>query len=1196
MKTQMLTRVAAFEFHFQRGGPVFYASAAIFFLLTFGAVTVEQVQIGAGGNVFANSPYAIAQTHLILSLFFMFTATAMIAGVVLRDDDTGFSPIIRTTRISRDAYLFGRFAGALFAAALALAAVPLAIFIGSLMPWLDPETLGPNHLRDYALAYGVLALPNLFVTGALFFALATTTRSMLGTYLGVIALLALYLVLNIALGPRPELERALAVLDPFGLAAFEQATRYQSAAERNTEAIALEGQLLWNRLLWLLIGCVALLLARVLFRFEGRSERSSSAKPDEPEHMTPAPAGFLAVPRFDRHTALTQLALRCRLEMRQIFGSPAFGILVALGLFNAGAGLWFSGEMFGTPRFPVTHTLIPILIGTFSLVPVIVAIYYAGELVWRERDCRLHEIVDATPIPNWAYVVPKSLAIALVLVATVAFGMLAAMAVQLLRGYTYFELDKYLLWYLLPTAFDMILLAILAVFVQALSPNKYTGWGVMALFLVATLVLFNVGIEHPLILYGTAPEVPLSDMNGAGHYWQAAWWLRLYWGAAAVLLLVAAHLLWRRGTETRLAPRLRRAPARLRGAPGAIAAVAALAFVGTGSWVFYNTNVLNDYFTERDQERFLAEYERRHLAHATLPQPTITHVELDVELFPQQLRAEISGRYVLTNETGEVLEEVHVRSPDRRLQLLELELSGAALDHHDEDFDYRIYRLPEPLQPGGTLELTFRSQREVHGFPHANPDTRLVHNGTFLNNFEIAPVIGMDRWQLLRDRTVRRRHNLPADLRPPALEDDSATVRPYFGNGWSTADITVTTSADQTPIAPGRRVEDAIDHGRRRARFVSEAPILTFFSIQSAGYAERRREHDGVDLVVYHHPGHDWNVDRMLDALANSLDYFTAAFGPYQFQQARIIEFPGYESFAQAFANTMPYSESIGFIADNRDPEKIDYVTYVTAHELAHQWWAHQVIGADTQGATVLSETLAQYSALMVMRQMFGADHIRRFLKYELDSYLRARGGEAVEELPLARVEDQGYIHYRKGSLVMYLLQERLGEEAVNRALRRLIERYAFQSAPYPRSTDLIAALRAEAQTDAEQQLITDLFEKITLYELRTERPTVRELDDGRFEVTVPVVAHKFYADGLGAETEAPLREAIEIGLFTAEPGRAAFDADDVILMERREVVSGEQTFTFVTDRRPTHAGIDPYNFYIVRNAEDNLAPVRRVE
>ena len=114
----------------------------------------------------------------------------------------------------------------------------------------------------------------------------------------------------------------------------------------------------------------------------------------------------------------------------------------------------------------------------------------------------------------------------------------------------------------------------------------------------------------------------------------------------------------------------------------------------------------------------------------------------------------------------------------------------------------------------------------------------------------------------------------------------------------------------------------------------------------------------------------------------------------------------------------MPYSESIGFNADTDDPEKIDFTTYVVAHEMAHQYWAHQVIGADMQGGTMTSETLAQYSALMVMKHLYGPDKIRRFLKYELDNYLRSRKGEAVEEVPLERVENQQYIHYRKGALV----------------------------------------------------------------------------------------------------------------------------------------------------------------------------------
>ena len=185
-----------------------------------------------------------------------------------------------------------------------------------------------------------------------------------------------------------------------------------------------------------------------------------------------------------------------------------------------------------------------------------------------------------------------------------------------------------------------------------------------------------------------------------------------------------------------------------------------------------------------------------------------------------------------------------------------------------------------------------------------------------------------------------------------------ATARNYVGADWLMSDITLTTDADQTPIAPGNRVSDVTKGGRRTARFVSPAPILDFFSIQSSDYRVASRDHNGINLSVYYHAGHAFNVEKMLKAMGLSLDYYRANFGPYQFNYARIIEFPGYQSFAQAFAGTMPYSESIGFVANTNDPDKIDFTTYVVAHEMAHQYWAHQVIGADMQGGTLTSEPL----------------------------------------------------------------------------------------------------------------------------------------------------------------------------------------------------------------------------------------------
>jgi ABC-2 type transport system permease protein len=132
--------------------------------------------------------------------------------------------------------------------------------------------------------------------------------------------------------------------------------------------------------------------------------------------------------------------------------------------------------------------------------------------------------------------------------------------------------------------------------------------------------------------------------------------------------------------------------------------------------------------------------------------------------------------------------------------------------------------------------------------------------------------------------------------------------------------------------------------------------------------------------------------------------------------------------------------------------------------------------------------------------------------------------------------------------------------------------------ARYPSTLELIAALRAEAKTDEDQALITDLFERVTLYDLKLDAPTATQRVDGGWDVTVPVAAKKFYVTGEGVETETPLADRIEVGL-TAQPGSDAFQQSDVIMMERQPIRSGIQVLKFVTEKRPAFAGVDPYNF-----------------
>lgn len=1193
----MFGKIAAFELRYQFRNPVFWVVAVLFFLLAFGATTVEQIQIGSGGNVHVNSPAALARKLLILSLFFMFVTTAFVANIIVRDDESGFGPMVRSTRVSKFDYLLGRFTGALVISAIAYAAIPLAIWLGSLMPWLDSETVGPNRLGDYLYAYFLLGLPNVFLTASIFFAVATMTRSMMYSYVGVVLFLVAYFVLSGIIRSKPELREIGGLVEPFGLAAFSNVTRYWTAAESNAMVPAFTGALLANRLIWIGVGLVALLIAYWRFSFSEKGVSAHKLRKQEKKAAKLAATPPMLVdtlpPVRPEAAAGAQLWQRCKFEMRLVFKSPAFAVLLMIGLFNAVGGLLFANELYGTPSRPLTFVVVRDLLGMFGIIPIIIAIYYAGELVWRDRERKMHEIIDATALPNWAYLVPKTLAVTLVLFATLAVSVLAAILVQLGRGVTDLALGQYFVWYLLPLTIDMAILAVFAVFVQSISPNKYVGWGIMVIYLVATITLNTIGFEHPLYNYGATGTVRFSDMNGDQIGGAAGWWLRLYWGAFAVMLAVLAHLLWRRGTETQLRPRVARAARRLKGTPGVLLGAALAVAAVTGGWLYYNMNVLNDYRTRDDVEAQLAVYEKKYLKYEKLAQPSLTDIRLNVDLHPAERRMTTTGEYRFVNDTGAPLRDLHVRFPDRQSKLAALEVPGAQLAMEDKAFDYRIYRFPTPLAPGATGTVKFTVTRATRGLSANNADTRLVGNGTFLNNFEIAPAIGMDRQGLLSDRVKRRKYGLPAELRPAKLEDRPAQRRNYVGNvAWVKSDITVTTDADQTPIAPGRKVAESTSGNRRTARFVSDAPILAFFSIQSARYAEKSLDANGVRLSVFYDRKHPFNVDRMLSALKASLGYYQANFGPYQFDHARVIEFPGYASFAQAFAGTMPYSESIGFLANNTDPDKIDYVTYVTAHELGHQYWAHQVISADMQGGTIWVETMAQYSALMVMKQLYGEDKIRRFLKYELDNYLRNRGSEAVEELPLERVENQGYIHYRKGSLVVYLLQDRLGEDRVNAMLRGKLNQYRFKGAPFPRSTDLVDGFRALARNAEERQLVEDLFARITLYDLKAKGATTRKLANGNFETVVTVEADKFYADGKGKENKAALGNMIDVGLFDQNPGYGAFAAKNVVVMERRPVRSGSQEIRIVSKRKPAFAGIDPYNKYVDRNGDDNVIAV----
>ncbi len=1193
----MFWKVALFEFRYQLRQPAFWVIFGIFFLMAFGAMSSENITIGGGGAENYNSPYRVMQTLLVMSIFGIFIVTAFVSNIVLRDFDTNSAEIIFSTRIRKHEYLLGRFVGAFAVAYLAYSSVAWGSMLGSVMPWLDVERIGPFRPQDYFYSLTVLAFPSLLFTAGLFLALSAITRNLMLTYAGVVSYLVLYIV-SANLLSDPELLTIAALLDPFGFSSFEEATRYWTVSERNTLLLPVEGLFLYNKIIWFMAGLAMLGLTHRLFRFDvsgktvgkrwwrrfGRKTRDRTV-PAPTRKPTP-------VPVFGAGTRWTQFRTRMLFEARSVIKSIPFIVILVLAVANTLGAMINQGAIYGADLLPVTRAMINSINGSFTFMILMIVVYYSAELVWRERQVRNHEIIDATPTPNWAFVTSKLLAMFIIVLAMFLVSIITAITVQAATGYSNFEIGLYVQRLLFYQSLNLFLVSVLAVFVQVLSNNKYFGMLLMVLYIISLFVLDSIGLEHDLYQYAGRPAAPLSDMNASGHFIWAGWWFNLYWGFFALILAVMTYLMWNRGTIVRARQRL--AQIRVASSPVSFGILlAALAgFIASGSWIFYNTNVLNTYLTEDTRELHQIEYESRYRQYEFKPRPRIVDVRTEVDIFPFERRYDMRGSYVLENRTDKPLTEVQVVFNPLAV-VHELTLQDASVAWHDEDHNYTAFALGKAMAPGDQLELTFSTSIENPGFRNRSNDSSVVYNGTFFNNTEATPAIGFTQSLMLTNRQERREHGLDPVDRMPKLEDKRALRNSYLrpDSDWITFETVVSTVPGQLVIAPGYLEKEWQENNRRYFHYKMDAPIQNFFSYLSADYTVQKDTWNDVDIAVYYHDPHSYNVGRMISAVKDSLDYFSQAFSPYQYRQLRILEFPAYASFAQSFPNTIPYSESIGFVADI-DEDDVDYVFYVTAHEVAHQWWAHQVMGANTQGGTVVVETLAQYSALMVMEQKYGPQMMRRFLKYELDNYLRNRGSERIAEMPLMRVENQGYIHYRKGSLVMYALKDYMGEDAVNRALRKLIENHAYQYTPYTTSVDLIRYLREEAATEEQQNLITDLFERIVLFDLKVDEAAVSETTDGQFEVEIKITARKFEADGEGRETELPLDLSIDLGAFSKNPDEAKPGEESEIYLKKHRIDQPETTIRLTLNERPTHVGIDPYNKLVDRNSDDNVKAI----
>ncbi|MEM1183150.1 MAG: hypothetical protein AAGM22_32710, partial [Acidobacteriota bacterium] len=942
-----------FRYDLRRGlvRPSFWLLFVLFAALGFGAVQAFagvfdgfRLMVSLGGDTLkVDSAFFISiAVRLLTSLGLPLTAAFFIAALH-RETTDGSGPLLWTTPLGKWSYWWGRSSAALALNVILLSSACVGIWLGVAMPWIDATLVGEGRLSFYAQPFAISVVRRTLLAGALVALAVVLTRSAVAGYLAIVGLIGIRRAVQPLIADLDNRSFA-AMVDSSGGVAADLVTRTWSTAEKNSQLLPIDGLVAANLALWLGVAVAMWALAGVLFRPEGQA-------------LAPAPGWTRRL--AGAATALVSRGLlrplgapvgRLPLWVKTTLGGyravlthPMFAVTVLFGLASVATAAQSVTMMFGTPTWPVTYAVLQIIGAVFEPFAVGVTIFFAGHLMWRQRDLGLKPLVDATPHGPALPVVTTVLSMVGVLLTLQAMLGAAGVLYQRHQDHTRHEWATYGLDLFALRMADLVPVLVLTVFLQLLIDRKALAYLASAAAYLAVRFSPIVGLDHVLLRYGKDPGYTFSEVNGIADFLPGWIIVKSYWFGVAGLLMVAAVLLWPRGTETDRVSRRRRAARRWSPSMRAAAAAAGAGVLGFGGLTVYNVHALNGYRSPARAEAEQVRIEEQVRPWLERPQPRITAARYTVDLFPQERRAEVRGSLQLHNPHDAPIDAVLVRVP-RGLELVDIELGGTrARSLEPLAGAYRRLDLETPIAAGASVEATYYGRRDQRGFANRQRGGGVLDNGTFLYESSIDLGVGYQPSDELSDPQRRRRFSLPE--RPPLPARDAAGVRTRSLTVDADAipfEVHVTTDADQIALAPGDLVGTREADGRKTFSYRSAVPIQHLWGVVSGRYTVTTDRWKDIELEIYHQPEHDANLDAMMRGMKRSLDYLTSTFGDYPHRALRIVEFPRYSTFAMSLPGLIPYSESIGFIARKRSSDDIDYPFYVTAHEVAHQWFPHR--------------------------------------------------------------------------------------------------------------------------------------------------------------------------------------------------------------------------------------------------------------
>ena len=1214
----MFWEIFLFELKYRSKRPATYIYFLIFLLIAL--ISVASGSTPASEKVMHNSPYVIAEANVFFSMLMMLVCSAIMGVPLYRDIEYGTKNYYLAYPITKPGYFWGRFLGSFLFVFLIGFSISIGMYLGSIIgpafDWVPAERMGPNHFINYMQPYFTMALPSLFLASAIFFGLVAWFRDVKVIYSGSILLLIAYLLSNF-LTRDIENKELVKLLDPFALNTLNLTTRFFTPAEQNSMLVSVDGLFLANRLIWSGIGLAILLITYYGFSFKrffgGTQKKQKAFEETQPlqGYSEPIPKVSISFAHGYYRKIMFNLS---KIEFQNIIRDNYFKAILLGAVIFLIVDFWIGQTDYGVSALPLTVNLMAYKNWDYVLFIFIIIIFYTGETVHRDKASGFALINDSLPTPDWVLYGSKLLSLTALTLLLTTIPLIIGVLVQIGKGYYNFNFEVYFIELYVISFVQYLQIVMLSFAVHIIVNNKFAGHAVGLLIWIAMFMMRNFAeMNYNLFFYSYTPGYQWSDMDGINSMWKGVFWFNLYWMFFGGLLLIIAAAFYTRGALSGRKERWKVAKQQYNRPLKILTFIFLVGFLLTGAYNYYNVSILNNYKTSEEVILDRVQYEKVLKKYENLPQPKITALIAKMDIFPEKREIHTTTRLSIVNKTTKPIADLHLNGEG--INKYKVKVDGKALKDIkyplifnrgkfnflrpvNDTAMYRIYRLDRVLNPGDSAVIEIAVVNYNRGFTNNASGPDILNNGTFFAGG--MPGIGYDPQFEIESDEKRKKYKLkPKEEDLPPFNDPIGIRTLLFNDDADmvSMDITVSTIKGQIPVAPGRLVRRWQEGDRVYAQFVQKNPkVDLFFDVVSAKYAtkyEKFKLPSGkpVDIELYYHQTHDVNLDRFLSAYKEGLAFFSQEYGDYQFEQLRLLEFPKYRSFAQSFPNTVSFSEAFAYTADFK-PGDFDFAYFVTAHELAHQWWGHQVVPNKTRGSNLISEALAEYTALILTERKYGKDNMKRFLKQELDSYLRGRANESKKENVFINC-NRPYQWYYKGSLILYGLRDLIGEKQLNTALREFRDEFAFkENPPFAGSHDLYNAINKHVP-DSLKYYLDDTWKRITLYENKMiSAESVPTKNKNESKVTLKFSTRKMYADSAGNEKPAVgMNDYIDIGLFAPETiDKSGQKITHPLYLKKHKLKAGMHTLTLIVKGDLEKAGIDPYVKLIDRIPDDNIS------